>query len=124
LQAEDCMQGLPSAAHHGHATLQEGCSCWTNLVPPPPPRAPPPPPPFPPVAQYAAQHHTFLHRCQLLLRVAQQPQPSAEEEARLAAHGFRDWALTDGGRHLHALRLCSLPRSQPAWSSALSVLRG
>lgn len=50
-----------------------------------------------PRLQYAATHHTFLDRCRLLLAVAAEQQPSEEEVARLARHGFGELLLTDGG---------------------------
>lgn len=59
-------------------------------------------PPGATLAQYLSAHHTFLERCQLLLRAAAQPEPSEEEEACLRRHGFKSWILTDGegdGQH-------------------------
>lgn len=47
--------------------------------------------------QYAAAHHTFLDRCRMLLDVAAEQQPTQEEAACLARHGFGESLLTDGG---------------------------
>lgn len=49
-----------------------------------------------PLQQYAAAHHTFLDRCRMLLDVAAEQQPTQEEAACLARHGFGESLLTDG----------------------------
>lgn len=49
------------------------------------------------VMQYAATHHTFLDRCRMLLHVAAEQQPTQQEAACLARHGFGESLLTDGG---------------------------